>query len=135
MNLKDLAKVVSLQRQIEVLEGKLQAAADASTKITASFSLAPGRSGDGCRLENAVDDILYFEDLIEQKKALLAQRRAELRKVIETCDDPCVAAALNLRYDILPHEIQPSWTEVAMSIGGVSADSIRKACVRFLERI
>ncbi len=133
MNLKDLYDIVQIQKEINIYQRKIICAREAAEKITASYSLTPG-SGVGSKVENAVVDIAYYENLIADKKRELHILKTKLKQVIAGSPDPIVRAALSMRYDLVPGQTQPTWSQVALNMG-TSADSIRMACKRYLKNI
>lgn len=133
LKLKDFQNIIKIQNEIEVYRIRIRRARESAEKITPSYSFAPGGSF-GSKVENAAVDVVYYEQLIAQRTRELFILRAQLLAVIRSCDDPIVRAALSLRFDIVPGQIQPTWVQVASAIGS-SADCVRMACVRFLEKI
>lgn len=135
MTLKDLHGAVGVWSEIEQLKEKLERAENTKSRLTAFYSLAPGGAGDGQRLAKAIEAIVQYQLELADKYTELFQKKLEIQKFLRSVDDPIIRSALQLKYD--PDEGKLlSWLQVAVRIygAGASADSIRKACIRYLEK-
>lgn len=135
MTLKDLHGAVGVWKDIEETKKKIEQAEAAKSKITASYSLAPGGAGDGQRLAKAIETIYQYELELVDKYTELFQKKLDIQRFLRSVDDPIIRLALQLKYD--PEKELLSWLQVAVRIygAGASADSIRMACKRYVESL
>lgn len=135
MTLKELHGALGIWQEIEALKEKIQKTEDLKGKITASYSLAPGKSGDGQSMAKLIETIYQYELELLDKYTELLQKKIELERFFNTVDDPIIRLSLELKYD--PDEGKfLSWQQVANKIygKGASGEVVRKACVRYLNR-
>ena len=87
-----------LQKQIEAEYVELQNLRDNAGRITPAYSLAPGGSGSGQRIENAMAKIVDMENIIQSDMELLLVALGEIRQLIALVDDPVLRLVLHKRY-------------------------------------
>ena len=95
---KKLRSAFAIQKQIEAEYVELQNLRDNASRITPAYSLAPGGSGTGQRIENAMAKIVDAENLIRSDIELLMLALSEIRAMIATVDDPVLRLILHKRY-------------------------------------
>lgn len=87
-----------LQQQIDAYKIELQNLRDNANRITPAYSMAPGGSGNGQRIENAMVKIVDAENLIRSDIELLMLALSEIRAMIATVDDLVLWLILHKRY-------------------------------------
>lgn len=87
-----------LQKQIEAEYVELQNLRDNAGRITPAYSLAPGGSGSGQRIENAMAKIVDMENIIQSDIELLMVALGEIRQLIALVDDPKLKVVLHKHY-------------------------------------
>lgn len=108
---KKLRSAFAIQKQIEAEYVELQNLRDNASRITPAYSLAPGGSGTGQRIENAMAKIVDAENLIRSDIELLMLALSEIRAMIATVDDPVLRLILHKRY--LCHQ---KWEVIAIDL-------------------
>lgn len=126
----DFSKLYWLNREISREKQRLEELKTAAANCTAKISGLPHASGQARQTEDMAILIAEQEDLINLKIKQSMIEYNRLNRYIADVDDPLMRSILALRFvNGLP------WRQVAMSIGGNNtADSVRKACIRFLDR-
>lgn len=95
---KKLRSAFAIQKQIEAEYVELQNLRDNASRITPAYSLAPGGSGTGQRIENAMAKIVDAENIIQSEMEILMVALGEIRALIATVDDPVLRLILHKRY-------------------------------------
>lgn len=95
---KKLRSAFAIQKQIEAEYVELQNLRDNASRITPAYSLAPGGSGTGQRIENAMAKIVDAENIIQAEMEILMVALGEIRALIATVDDPVLRLILHKRY-------------------------------------
>lgn len=93
-----LRSVWVLQQQIDAYKIELQNLRDNAGRITPAYSLAPGGSGTGQRIENAMAKIVDAENIIQSEMEILMVALGEIRQFISLVDDPVLRLILHKRY-------------------------------------
>lgn len=95
---KKLRSAFAIQKQIEAEYVELQNLRDNASRITPAYSLAPGGSGTGQRIENAMVKLadLETENSLDIEK--LVEALAEIRRLIALVDDQTLRLILHKRY-------------------------------------
>lgn len=87
-----------LQQQIDAYKIEIQNLRDNASRITPAYSLAPGGSGTGQRIENAMAKIVDAENIIQSEMEILMVALGEIRQLISLVDDPILRLILHKRY-------------------------------------
>lgn len=95
---KKLRSAFVIQKQIEAEYVELQNLRDNASRITPTYSLAPGGSGTGQRIENAMAKIVDAENIIQSEMEILMVALGEIRQLISLVDDPILRLILHKRY-------------------------------------
>jgi hypothetical protein len=95
---KKLRSAFAIQKQIEAEYVELQNLRDNASRITPAYSLAPGGSGTGQRIENAMAKIVDAENIIQSEMEILMVALGEIRQLISLVDDPILRLILHKRY-------------------------------------
>lgn len=95
---KKLRSAFAIQKQIEAEYVELQNLRDNASRITPAYSLAPGGSGTGQRIENAMAKIVDAENIIQSEMEILMVALGEIRQLISLVDDPVLRLILHKRY-------------------------------------
>lgn len=95
---KKLRSAFAIQKQIEAEYVELQNLRDNASRITPTYSLAPGGSGTGQRIENAMAKIVDTENIIQSEMEILMVALGEIRQLIALVDDPVLRLILHKRY-------------------------------------
>ncbi len=130
MTKRELSQLYWLNREIEEDKRKLAELETAAEGGSAKITGMPHVGGNGRSIENYAVLIAEQRDLIEMKIRQTVILYNRLNRYIATVEDSLMRQILTLRYvDGM------SWLQVAMSIGGGNtADSVRKAHDRFLQK-
>ena len=130
MTKRELSQLYWLNREIEEDKRKLTELEAAAEGGTAKITGMPHVSGNGRSIENYTVLIAEQRDLIEAKIRQTVILYNRLNRYIATVPDSLMRQILSLRY------INGlSWFQVAQHIGGGNtADSVRKAHDRFLQK-
>lgn len=130
MTKKELSKLYYLNRDIEREKQQLEELRARGTSTTAKVTGLPHVSGVSDKVGDYAIEIADLEKLIEIHTAQSIREYKRLNLYIQGIDDPQMRLILSLR-----HVQGYSWTRVAMEIGGGNtADSVRMAHDRFLEK-
>ena len=95
---RKLRSAFAIQKQIEAEYVELQNLRDNASRITPAYSLAPGGSGTGQRIENAMAKIVDAENIIQSEMENLMVALGEIRQLISLVDDPVLRLILHKRY-------------------------------------
>lgn len=95
---KKLRSAFAIQKQIEAEYVELQNLRDNASRITPAYSLAPGGSGTGQRIENAMAKIVDAENIIQSEMEILMVALGEIRQLISLVDDQVLRLILHKRY-------------------------------------
>lgn len=115
---KKLRSAFAIQKQIEAEYVELQNLRDNASRITPAYSLAPGGSGTGQRIENAMAKIVDAENIIQSEMEILMVALGEIRALIATVDDPVLRLILYKRYlcyqkwEQIAADLNYSWKQV-----------------------
>lgn len=130
MRFKELANLYWLRREIELDKERL-------LELEASMGLAgydPSKpkvmngSPDNA-VENLIERMETLREKIARKQQRCADELVKLEEFIETVDDSLIRQIIILRF-----ERGLSWNKVAHTIGGLTGDSARMLCKRFLDK-
>ena len=95
---RKLRSAFAIQKQIEANYVEIQNLRDNANRITPAYSLAPGGSGTGQRIENAMAKIVDAENIIQSEMEILMVALGEIRQLISLVDDPVLRLILHKRY-------------------------------------
>lgn len=108
---KKLRSAFAIHKQIEAEYVELQNLRDNASRITPAYSLAPGGSGTGQRIENAMAKIVDAENIIQSEMEILMVALGEIRQLISLVDDPILRLILHKRY-----LCYPKWEQIAADL-------------------
>ena len=115
---KNLRSAFAIQKQIEAEYVELQNLRDNASRITPAYSLAPGGSGTGQRIENAMAKIVDAENIIQSEMEILMVALGEIRQLISLVDDPVLRLILHKRYlcyqkwEQIAADLSYSWKQI-----------------------
>lgn len=115
---KKLRSAFAIQKQIEAEYVELQNLRDNASRITPAYSLAPGGSGIGQRIENAMAKIVDAENIIQSEMEILMVALGEIRQLISLVDDPILRLILHKRYlcyqkwEQIAADLSYSWKQI-----------------------
>lgn len=101
-----------LHKQIEEHLSELQELRSFACKITPVYSLVPGGSGSGQKLENNIAKIADIETLLQDETDNFLKSLQEVRELIKLIDDPMQRLILQKRY--LNYQ---KWEVIAANLG------------------
>lgn len=107
-----------LHKQIEEHLAELQELRSFACKITPVYSLVPGGSGSGQKLENNIAKIADIETLLQDETDDFLKRLREVRELIKLVDDPMQRLILQKRYinyqkwEVIAADLGYSWRQV-----------------------
>lgn len=129
MTIKELSQLYHLNREIEQEKFRLRELEAAATDTSAKISGLPHVGGLSDKTAIAAQ-IADSKAIIEAKIALSVVEYNRLNRYINSVEDSLTRQILTLRFvDGL------SWEQVAASIGsGVTKDSVKKVCYRYIKR-
>ncbi len=107
-----LRSAYTIQKQIEAEYLELQTLRDNASRITPSYSLAPGGGGTGQRIANVMAKIVDAENIIQSEVELLMLALGEIRQLIALVDDPKLKVVLHKHY--LCYQ---KWESIALDLG------------------
>ena len=107
-----LKSVWVMQSQVEADCQSIQALRANAERITPAYSLAPGGSGDGQKLENNIIRIIDEENKLQDHVSELLNSITEVRNLISLVDDPLLRLILHKRY--LNYQ---KWEQIAAELG------------------
>ena len=129
MTKKELSQLYYLNREIEIEKRKLEELETAATSATAKITGLPHVGGVSKKTENYAILIAEQRELVELKIKQSIIEYNRLNRYINSIDDSFIRQILTLRY-----VNRLSWNQIAHHIGGNTADSVRMAHNRFLEK-
>lgn len=115
---KKLRSAFAIQKQLEAEYVELQNLRDNASRITPAYSLAPGGSGTGQRIENAMAKIVDAENIIQSEMEILMVALGEIRQLISLVDDPILRLILHKRYlcyqkwEQIAADLSYSWKQI-----------------------
>ena len=122
----DLNEHISLLADLEQARGDLKAMEE-STLRASQFDDLPGGSGVGRRVENLALTIQRQREDVERLEKVVSRSENSIRAFVETIDDPHTRTVFDLRY-----LCGMKWEDVAAYLG-ITYDSVRKTCYRYLK--
>ena len=129
MTKEELSSLYWLNKEIRLEKRRLAELEAAATNITSKITGLPHVSGVSDKTGEMAVLIAEQRDMVELKIKQSIIEYNRLNRYIASIDDCLIRQILSLRY------INGlCWQQVATSIGNNTADSVKKACYRFLER-
>ena len=128
MTKKELSQLYWLGREIEEQQRRLAELESLATSCTSRITGMPHGTGVSDRLAGYVAEIADLRSLIDLNLKKCFYELNRLTRYINGIEDSQIRQILSLRYI---NGI--SWVRIAFTIGGNTADSVRKAHDRFLE--
>jgi hypothetical protein len=113
-----LKSVWVMQSQVEADCQSIQALRANAERITPAYSLAPGGSGDGQKLENNIIRIIDEENKLQDHVSELLNSITEVRNLISLVDDPLLRLILHKRYlnfqkwEVIAADLGYSWQHI-----------------------
>ena len=107
-----------LHKQIEEHLAELQELRSFACKITPVYSLVPGGSGSGQKLENNIAKIADIETLLQDETNEFLKSLQEIRELIKLIDDPMQRLIMQKRYlnyqkwEVIAADLGYSWRQV-----------------------
>jgi hypothetical protein len=128
MTKKELSQLYYLNREIEQDKQRLRELEAAATNANSKITGMPHAAWISDKTSLAAE-IAYLRGVTEAKIQQLYYEYRRLIDYINGIDDSCIRQILSLRF------INGlSWRQISFSVGGRNtADSVRKACERFLK--
>ena len=108
---KKLRSAFAIQKQIEAEYVELQNLRDNASRITPAYSLAPGGSGTGQRIENAMAKIVDMENIIKQDIEIQLLAIDEIHCLMVMVDYPLLKLLLHKRY-----VLYEKWEKIAVDL-------------------
>lgn len=115
---KKLKSAWLLHKQIEEHLAELQELRSFACKITPVYSLAPGGSGSGQKIENNIAKIADIETLLQDETNLFLKSLQEVRELIKLIDNPMQRLIMQKRYlnyqkwEVIAADLGYSWRRV-----------------------
>lgn len=129
MTKKELSQLYYLNREIEQDKQRLRELEAAATNTNSKITGMPHAAGISDKTSLAAE-IAYLRGVTEAKIQQLYYEYRRLIDYINGIDDSRIRQILSLRFIN-----GMSWRQISFSVGGGNtADSVRKACERFLEK-
>ena len=130
MTLKELSQLYWLNREIEMDQKRLQELELKALPGSQVLTGMPHAPGVVDKVGNYAVEIADLRGIIEAKHKLCLHERSRLERYISGIDDSLLRQVFTYRFvNGLP------WLQVAACIGGGNtADSVRMACYRYLEK-
>lgn len=100
-----------LQQQIDAYKIELQNLRDNASRITPAYSSAPGGSGTGQRIENAMAKIVDIENNIKQDIEIQLLAIDEIHCLIAMIDEPLLKLLIHKRY-----VLYEKWEKIAVDL-------------------
>lgn len=113
-----LKSVWVMQSQVEADCQSIQVLRANAERITPAYSLAPGGSGEGQKLENNIIRIIDEENKMQDHVSELLNSITEVRNLINLVDDPLLRLILHKRYlnfqkwKVIAADLGYSWRRV-----------------------
>jgi len=127
MTKKELSQLYWLGREIEEQQRRLAELENLATSCTSRITGMPHGTGVSDKLAGYVAEIADLRSLIDLNLKKCFYELNRLTRYINGIEDSYIRQILSLRYI---NGI--SWVRIAFTIGGNTADSVRKAHDRFL---
>lgn len=131
MTLKELSQLYYLNREIEEDQRRLDELKSQSRSISAQKITGMPRGGTiaGSAIDRYIAEIVDLEAIISAKITQCLHERSRLERYIAGIPDSLTRQIFTLRF------INGlSWLQVALHIGGNTADSVRMTCYRYIDR-
>lgn len=129
MTIKELSQLYYLNREIEMLEEKLEKLEARTTGASVNMSGLPPTGNASDRVGDGYVMIADLKSKIQSRKAAAQNEVNKLYRYIDTIQDSYIRQIIELRFVSCL-----SWLQVALCIGGNNtADSVRMAVNRFLQ--
>ncbi len=124
-----LSRYENNEREIKRLEEDMACWKSRAERVTASYSLAPGYSGDGDRIQTAVENIVEVQAMLYDRLIDAAELRRGIQSAIDTVEDERLRTLLEYRY-IDGHK----WESIAEALNVDFRHTLRLHC-RALDQI
>ena len=129
MTKKELSQLYWLGREIEEQQRRLAELETLATSCTSRITGMPHGTGVSDRLAGYVAEIADLRSLIDLNLKKCFYELNRLTRYINGIEDSQIRLILSLRY------INGlSWQRIAFTIGGNTADSVKKAAYRFVDK-
>jgi len=126
---KELSQLYWLGREIEEQQRRLAELETLATSCTSRITGMPHGTGVSDRLAGYVAEIADLRSLIDLNLKKCFYELNRLTRYINGIEDSQIRLILSLRY------INGlSWQRIAFTIGGNTADSVKKAAYRFVDK-
>lgn len=115
---KKLKSAWTVHKMLESNFAVLQNLDDIANNITPAYSMTPGGSGNGQKLENAIVKKADLEMAIREEYEQLVESLREVRSLIKLVDDPMQRLILQKRYlnyqkwEVIAADLGYSWRRV-----------------------
>lgn len=127
MTKKELSQLYYLNKEIKQLENKLMELETTAYKTTSNLTGMPGNGKHSDKVGQYAAEIVDLKALINLNIEKCWREKRRLERYIQSIDDSLIRQIFQLRY------IEGmKWEEVADKIKGVTADSIKKQCYRYI---
>lgn len=129
MTMRELSQLYWLNKELERYEHKLSKLRYAIGPSSPSSDGMPRGSNMDSATERRAVELVELQEIIEEIKTKIHRERKALLGYIDSIPDSYTRLIFSYRFmDGL------TWQQVALRIGGrVTADAVRKACIRYLE--
>lgn len=128
MTLKELSQLYILNREIEIETERLERLKSSAYGVGAAKSDGMPHGSEPSRTtEVKAVSISNLEQIIAGKVERARQEKERLEQYIASIDDSLTRQIYTLRFAECM-----SWEQVAVKIGGNTADSVKKVCYRYL---
>lgn len=129
MTVKELSQLHYLGKEIELDKRRLAELKEMATSISSpNFDGMPHAPGYGDKISRCIADIVDLELIIASKQQQCLYERSRLERYIASVPDSFMRLILTLRFVDCK-----TWAQVALTIGGNTEDSVKKACYRYLK--
>ncbi len=126
---KELSQLYWLNREIEEQQGRLAELESLATSCTSRITGIPHGRGVNDKLAEYVAEIADLRGLIDLNLKKCFYELSRLTRYINSVEDSQIRQILSLRYiNGLP------WQQIAFTIGGNTADSVKMAAYRYINR-
>lgn len=128
MTLKELSQLYILNREIEIETERLERLKSSAYGVGAAKADGMPHGSEPSRTtEVKAVSISNLEQIIAGKVERARQEKERLEQYIASIDDSLTRQIYTLRFAECM-----SWEQVAVKIGGNTADSVKKVCYRYL---
>jgi len=129
VTLKELSQLYYLNREIETDKQRLE---ELRAKVSGASGInitgMPGGGNSENQLERYIAEIVDLEGIISAKLTQCMHERNRLERYIAEIPDSFTRQIFTLRF-----VNGLSWVQVAHSVGGNTADSVKKVCYRYVK--